>query len=255
MKFPLAAVSALVTSTMANPTPTLAERGTEMCGAFGSVTTAGFTVYHNNWGAAQASSGSQCTTLNSVSSASPPSFAWTTSWSWAGASNQVKSYSNVALEKVNKKLSDISSIPSVWTWRYTGTNMVADVAYDLWLAPTVGANNKYEIMIWVGTYGGAGPISSSYGSSGNAVPVASPTILGVKWNVFKGPNGDTTVFSFVPPSNIGNFKGDLKLFFNYLTSSQGVPTSSVVTSLQAGTEPFTGSNAVLKTSAYTIKVV
>lgn len=124
--------------------------------------------------------------------------------------------------------------------RYTGSNMVADVSYDLWLAPSVGANNQYEIMIWLGSYGGAGPISSTYNSAGNAVPVATPTILGTKWNLFKGPNGDTTVFSFVAPSNQGNFEGDLKLFFNYLTSSQGVSTSAVVTSLQAGTEPFTG---------------
>ncbi|EKD15984.1 uncharacterized protein L3040_003422 [Drepanopeziza brunnea f. sp. 'multigermtubi'] len=254
MKFSLAAVSALVTSAMANPTPKAAEGAKEMCGAFGSAPTAGYTVYHNNWGAAQASSGSQCTTLEKVSSASPPSFAWSTSWSWAGGSNQVKSYSNVALEKVNKELSAISSIPSVWNWKYTGNNMVADVAYDLWLAPTVGANNKYEIMIWVGTFGGAGPISAKYDGSGNPVPVASPTILGVKWKVYKGTNGDTTVFSFIPPSNIDKFKGDLKLFFDYLTSSEGVPTSSVVTSLQAGTEPFTGSKAVFKTSAYTIKV-
>ena len=112
--------------------------------------------------------------------------------------------------------------------------MVANVSYDLWLAPSVGANNKYEIMIWVGAYGGAGPISST------GKTVATPTIAGTKWNLFKGTNGDTTVFSFVAPSNLGNFEADLKQFFNYLTSSQGVSTSSVVTSLQAGTEPFSG---------------
>jgi xyloglucan-specific endo-beta-1,4-glucanase len=144
--------------------------------------------------------------------------------------------------------------------------MVSDVSYDLWLAPSVGAANQYEIMIWLGSYGGAGPISST-----NDTPLATVTIAGVKWKLFKGPNGDTTVFSFVAPSNIGNWSGDLKLFFNYLTSSQGVSTSSVVTSLQAGTEPFTGmchveyfcltlsntllgSNCVFKTSAYTISV-
>lgn len=113
--------------------------------------------------------------------------------------------------------------------------MVSDVSYDLWLAPSVGANNTYEIMIWLGAYGGAGPISST-----GTTPIATPTIAGYTWKLFQGPNGDTTVFSFVAPSNIGNWSGDLKLFFNYLTSSQGVSASSVVTSLQAGTEPFTG---------------
>lgn len=129
--------------------------------------------------------------------------------------------------------------------------MVANVSYDLWLAPSVGANNQYEIMIWVGAYGGAGPISSA----GKAI--ATPTIAGTKWNLFKGPNGDTTVFSFVAPSNMGDFSADLKLFLTYLTTSQGVSSSSVVTSLQGGTEPFSGKKTLpillwIRTNQYSI---
>lgn len=119
--------------------------------------------------------------------------------------------------------------------RYSGSQLVADVSYDLWLAPSASSANQYEIMIWLGKYGGAGPISST-----GSTPVATPTINGVSWQLFKGPNGSTTVFSFVAPSNINSWNGDLKLFFNYLTSSQGVSTNMVVTSLQAGTEPFIG---------------
>lgn len=127
--------------------------------------------------------------------------------------------------------------------------MVADVAYDLWLAPSVGASNKYEIMVWLGSYGGAGPISET-----GTTPIATPTIAGTQWKLYRGPNGDVTVYSFVAPSNIGNFSGDLKGFFNYLTSSQGVSKDNVVTSLQAGTEPFVGTNAVFSTTGYTISV-
>ncbi|KAH7133733.1 concanavalin A-like lectin/glucanase domain-containing protein [Dactylonectria macrodidyma] len=236
----------LATVAVATPTPELEKRATTWCDAFGSLTTNGKTVYHNNWGRGDATSGSQCTTFTSATNGN---FVWSTTWTWAGGPTHVKSYSNVALEKVNKPLSSINSIPSTWTWRYTGTNMVSDVSYDLWLAPSVGAANKYEIMIWVGSYGGAGPISET-----NDTPLATPTILGTKWKLFKGPNGDVTVFSFVAPSNIGNWSGDLNKFFQYLTASQGVPTSSVITSLQAGTEPFVGTNCVFKTSAYTISV-
>lgn len=151
--------------------------------------------------------------------------------------------------------------------------MVSDVSYDLWLAPSIGAANKYEIMIWVGAYGGAGPISEQ-----NKPAIAKPTIGGTTWSLFKGPNGDTTVFSFVAPSNIGNFKADLLPFLTYLTNNQGVPNSYVATKFQAGTEPFvgelyghsppyslvslrmfdvltlTGSNCVFTTSAYTLTV-
>ncbi|KAF5494315.1 putative xyloglucan-specific endo-beta-1,4-glucanase A [Colletotrichum siamense] len=235
----------MAATAMASPTPTIEKRATTWCDSFGSLATGAYTVYHNNWGAAQATSGSQCTTFNSLSSGS---VSWSTSWTWAGGQGQVKSYSNVALEKVNKQLSAIKSIPSKWTWSYTGSNIVADVAYDLWLAPSVGANNKYEIMIWLGSYGGAGPISST-GSK-----IASPKIAGTTWSLFSGPNGDTTVFSFVAPSNIASFNGDLKGFFDYLVSSQGVANTNVVTSLQAGTEPFSGTNAVFKTSAISISV-
>jgi hypothetical protein len=116
----------------------------------------------------------------------------------------------------------------------TGNNVVADVAYDLWLAPSAGANNVYEIMIWLGSIGGAGPISEV------GAPIDTPTILGTQWKLYKGPNGGTTVFSFVAASNIQSFEGDLKKFFDYLSSSQGVSQDMTLTSLGAGTEPFLG---------------
>lgn len=116
MKFFSFLVSAsLAAGVVATPTPTLQERAPTWCDAFGSLATEGYTVYHNNWGAGQATSGSQCTTFNSVKN---KSFSWSTTWSWQGGNIHVKSYSNVALEKVNKKLSAISSIPSTWTWKY-----------------------------------------------------------------------------------------------------------------------------------------
>jgi xyloglucan-specific endo-beta-1,4-glucanase len=114
MKFPIPILTLFLAGALANPTP-VEKRATTMCGGWGTVPTAGFTVYHNNWGSSAATSGSQCTTFNSVSSAK--SFSWSTAWSWAGGNVNVKSYSNVALENVNKKLSAISSIPSTWTWR------------------------------------------------------------------------------------------------------------------------------------------
>lgn len=223
----------------------LEARSTEMCDSWGSVTAGQYTIYQNNWGASAATSGSQCTTYSSISGTT---VAWSTSWTWAGGSSSVKSYSNVALENVNKKLSAVSSIPSTWKYSYTGTSIVADVAYDLWLAPTSGGTNAYEIMIWLAAYGGAGPISST----GSAI--ATVTVAGYSWKLYSGPNGDTTVFSFVASSTITSFSGDMMDFFDVLTSSHGVSTSYYITSLQAGTEPFTGTSAVMTTSAYSLTV-
>lgn len=103
-------------------------------------------------------------------------------------------------------------------------------------------------MIWLAAYGGAGPISST----GSAV--ATVTIGSASYKLYYGLNGSTKVFSFVATSTITSYSGDLKAFFTYLVNSQGVPSSYYITSLQAGTEPFTGSNVVLTTSAYSISV-
>lgn len=101
-------------------------------------------------------------------------------------------------------------------------------------------------MIWLAALGGAGPISST-GS-----PVSTPTIAGISWKLYSGPNGNTTVYSFVAASEVTSFSGDLKLFFTYLANNFGYSTSQYVTSIGAGTEPFTGTNAVLSVSAYSV---
>jgi xyloglucan-specific endo-beta-1,4-glucanase len=74
--------------------------------------------------------------------------------------------------------------------------------------------------------------------------------------VYKGPNGQMTVFSFLPSDkkNIASFKGDLNVFLKYLTQSQGVATSQYLKSVGAGTEPTMGSNATFTTSKYTVDV-
>lgn len=131
---------------------------------------------------------------------------------------------------------------------YTGSDIVADVSYDLWLAPTSGGTNSYEIMVWLAAIGGAGPISST----GSAV--ATPSIASSTWKLYSGTNGDTTVYSFVAESEIEDFSGDMMDFFSYLVSNEGVSDSLYVTQLQAGTEPFTGTDAVFSTTSYSISV-
>jgi xyloglucan-specific endo-beta-1,4-glucanase len=103
-------------------------------------------------------------------------------------------------------------------------------------------------MIWLAALGGAGPISAT-GSV-----IATPTIAGVKWNLYYGLNGSMKVYSFVASSQVTSFSGDLKLFFTYLATSQGYSTSQYITSIGAGTEPFIGTSAVMTTSAYSVVI-
>jgi xyloglucan-specific endo-beta-1,4-glucanase len=89
-------------------------------------------------------------------------------------------------------------------------------------------------MVWLAALGGAGPISST----GSAI--ATPTIGGVTFKLYSGPNGSTTVYSFVAESEQTSFSGDLREFLTYLINSEGFSSSQYLLSVQAGTESFTG---------------
>lgn len=130
---------------------------------------------------------------------------------------------------------------------YSNTNVVADVAYDMFLSSSASGSEEYEIMVWLAALGGAGPISST-GS-----PIATVTINGVSWKVYVGPNGSMTVYSFVASSTVTSFSGDLLEFFKYLENNQGLSSSLYLIDVQAGTEPFTGT-ADLKVSSYSAVV-
>lgn len=126
--------------------------------------------------------------------------------------------------------------------------MVVNVAYDLFTGSSADGAAEFEIMIWLGAFGGAGPISSD----GNTI--ATPTVAGQSWNLYQGVNGQMTVYSFVAPSNVGSFSGDLTEFTTYLIDSQGMSGSQILQSVGAGTEPFLGTDAVFVTSSYSASV-
>ncbi|KAK1994331.1 family 12 glycosyl hydrolase [Colletotrichum falcatum] len=237
-----AVLAALPALALASPTPTVGKRAATFCDQWGSAATGAYTVYNNLWGASSGT-GSQCTTLTGLSGGG--TLQWSTAWSWSGGPYSVKSYANAVVNVSKKALSAINSIPSTWNWSYSGTGLVANVAYDLFTSSTASGPAQYEIMIWLDALGGAGPISAT-GS-----PVARPTVGGRAWNLYKGVNGQMTVFSFVAPSSVQSFTGDLKAFVSYLVASQGLPASQVLQSIGAGTEPFVGSNAKFTTTAYT----
>jgi xyloglucan-specific endo-beta-1,4-glucanase len=221
----------------------------DFCDQWGSTSTDNYIIYNNLWGRDAATSGSQCTGLDSVSN-DGNTVAWHTSYSWAGGPWNVKSYANANLKFSPRPLTQVKSIPSKIKYKYTYTDtIVANVAYDLFTASTPTATSQdYEIMIWLAALGGAGPISSS-GS-----PIATIKIAGSEWKLYSGPNGSMKVFSFVATKQVTNFSGDLMDFVNYLTKNQGFPTSQYLNTVQCGTEPFVGTNATLTVSSFSAKI-
>ena len=98
----------------------------------------------------------------------------------------------------------------------------ANVAYN-------GDARSYEIMVWLAS-NQINPIGDT--------PITSTTIGGINWKFYKGPNGSTTVFSFVADPQITDYSGDLLDFYKYLIASQGVSADQYLGYIGAGTEAF-----------------
>lgn len=150
---------------------------------YGNWSNGGYTVYNNVWGAG---AGSQNIWANSYSN-----------WGiWANHPNTggIKSYPNSS-KYVGRTLSSLASCstsfnsttPAGGSWSST---------YDIW-----DSAKNYETMLWMNYTGNVKPISSTYDANGNAVPVyTNVSVGGHTWNVYKGPNGSITVFSFLRTS-------------------------------------------------------
>lgn len=101
-------------------------------------------------------------------------------------------------------------------------------------------------MIWLAALGGAGPISST----GSAI--ATVTLGGYSFKLYYGLNGSVKVYSFVAASEITSFDANMMVFYDYLITYEGVSSSSCLITFEAGTEPFTGTSAVLKSNYYAV---
>jgi len=207
-----------------------------------------FLLENNLWGAAGATSGSQTSQATAING---NSVTWQTIYTWVGGIYKVKSYANLDLKVgLGTPLSVIKSIPSVWKWAYTNTSsdLTANVSYDMWLgnsssATGASSTTTYEVMVWLSSRGGAAPYGKVIGSA---------SINGVTWKLWKGNIKTWVIFTYFPPSEMSNFSADLKPFFSYLVTNQGIPANQSLVQLQAGTEPFIGGATLTSTYSVTI---
>ncbi|KAK5994754.1 Endoglucanase cel12A [Cladobotryum mycophilum] len=202
-----------------------------LCDQYSTISANGFTISNNLWGK-DSGTGFGCITNDWITD----SVAFHADWQWSGSPQNVKSFPNVQRDLPQKRLvSQIGSMPTGAVWNYTGNNLRADVAYDLFTAydpnhPTYFGD--FELMIWLGKFGNIGPIGSSQGTV---------NVGGQNWELFYGYNGAMQVYSFVAPNPIDNFNNDVKNFYNWLASNRGYPINNqYLLSYQFGTEPFSG---------------
>jgi hypothetical protein len=191
---------------------------------WGTWSNGGYTLYNNVWGSG---AGSQTIWANSYSN-----------WGvWANHPNTsgVKSYPNCT-RYVGRVLSSLSSLtskisvtsPSGGAW---------SSAYDIW-----DTNNQHEIMLWMNytsNSDGSGnikPISYTWSSAGNPVPVfTNVSVGGAAWNVFRGSNGSNNVYSFLRTTKTNNATVDIRAIANWI-KSQGWFGDITVGNVQFGYE-------------------
>jgi hypothetical protein len=218
-----------------------------------SITLGKYWINNNEWGA---SNGSGTQSIWSTCQQGDL-IAWGTSWNWTGTANKVKSYSSSVLgwqygwkltnTGLPLQISSSSALNCGWSFTFSNSGGSADVSYDIYLhtIQMPGSNDTPtdEIMIWLYTANGAGPISST-GS-----PVATVTIDQASWNLYRGST-TWNVFSYVRAQNATSAVLNIKDFMSDLVSRGYVSSSKYITSVQSGTEIFTGTGELDTTGYY-----
>ncbi|KAI7848316.1 cell 12A endoglucanase [Circinella umbellata] len=215
----------------------------EFCGQWDTEESGNFKIWNNLWGQ-DSGSGSQCTEVLNVKDST---ISWKTSWSWSGGKNSVKSYANAEYLFDPVQLSGLSSIPFTWNWKYTGGGdpFICNVSFDIWTASNDSDDYEYEIMIWLAAIGGAGPLGNEVGKFSYG---------GIEWSLYKGTNGVQPVYSFIAGSKVENMDSDAFPFLSHLVEKGYLSNDQYLRSVQAGTEPFEGTDAVLETSTYKVQI-
>lgn len=126
---------------------------------------------------------------------------------------------------------------------------VQNLAYDLWFhaAAPVRSEDKPsdELMIWMGRYGGAGPLGELR---------AKVRIDGAEWSLYVGDIG-WKVFSFVREETTTAWRVDVKAFIDHLVAQGLMPATKQLSSIQFGTEVFSSpGDASLEVADYHVAI-
>jgi len=101
---------------------------------------------------------------------------------------EVKSYANAICKTSPVALSAIESLSTSWGWTYTGNDLNANVAYDMFIASAAGAPAEFEVMVWPSAMG---PKAVPIG--GTLPPIAEVNLVGSNWKLYHGMNGNMNV--------------------------------------------------------------
>lgn len=119
-----------------------------LCSQYAYKAVNGYEILNNLWGISTATSGSQCTYYDGPAGAG---IAFSSTWTWAGDQNTVKSYIYANRQFTRKKVSEIKSLPTTVQWSVNTTATRSNIAYDIFTSTDSNHTNSfgdYELMIW-----------------------------------------------------------------------------------------------------------
>ncbi|MFI5937670.1 cellulose binding domain-containing protein [Actinoplanes sp. NPDC051494] len=237
------------------PSPSVSpSRGAGTCEANAAIPAGKYWLNNNLWGK-DTGSGEQC---SSDAGLDGDTLAWRTEWEWTGQPSSVKSYASAVLgwhwgwkagdTGLPVRLSDHEPVRANWDFTVTEDKPGAmNVAYDLWVHDIANPDWQNqptdEVMVWLYRSGGAGPVGTRQ---------ATVTVGGTSWDLYRGDIG-WNVYSFVRTGNTSSADLDLTDFTDELTARAWLPATRYLSSVQAGTEVFTGAGA-LETDAYSVRI-
>ncbi|HEY4013160.1 MAG TPA: MXAN_6577-like cysteine-rich protein [Polyangiaceae bacterium] len=216
-------------------------------------------INNNQWGVAQSgTSGQQCMWSTCQTG---DLVGWGTNWNWTNGSGGVKTYVSLVfgwqfgIKIANTGLPiQISTNPQIncgWDFTVAQTGTL-DVSYDTWLhtvnvttQPNMGSNAtpSEEVMVWLYSAGGAGPIGP--------VVASNVSLAGTTWDLHQGPGGSTwPVSSYVRTGNATTSVMNMMVFYNDLVSRGWIPNTRYLSSIQAGTEVFSGTGSLTTNGFY-----
>lgn len=210
-------------------------------------------INNNSWG----SSASPAGWSESITSNTSNSFRVDFNWPTGANNNSVKAYPSSVLgwhwgwhfrnTGLPVQLSARRSINTSYAYTANfGSGGTANVAYDIWVhtqSNPLFENPSDEIMIWVNSTGGAGPIGGV---------IATVSIGGATWQLHRGNIG-WEVWSFVRTSNSSSGSLNIRDFTDYLRNTWGLSANKFLTSVEFGSEIFHGRGNVNVTN-YTATV-
>ena len=231
----------------------------DSCTANAFVLMGEYWINNNQWGvAASGTTGQQCMWGTCQTG---DLVGWGTNWNWTNANGGVKTYVSLVfgwqygIKVANTGLPiQLSTNPQVncgWDFTVSQTGTL-DVSYDTWLhtvdvstAPNGGsdATPSEEVMVWLYAGGGAGPIGP--------VVAQNISLAGTTWDLHQGPGGSTwPVSSYVRTGNATTSVMNMMVFYNDLVSRGWIPNTRYLSSIQAGTEVFSGTGSLTTNGFY-----